>query len=123
MSKDTRAVLAAAVDAHGLARADPDADDVGTRLAAEDAARAHLAAVDPGYAERTAGLEPHQRIVAPDLKAAYDEALAAHHAAPGDPEKAAEASRLGDEYAAARTAARVAEGRWDMAVHTPGGEG
>ncbi len=117
MSGDTRAALAAAVEAHGLARAalaatGPDealaAQETHdqTRRAAEDAARAHLAAVDPA-----------------GLKAIYDEALEAHHAAPGATALAEEALAAGEEYAAARTAQRVAEGRWDMGVHTPGGEG
>jgi hypothetical protein len=134
-STDTRAALAEAVEAHAAVRRDvghPDWD--GTIRDAEDAAHAHLAEVDPGYFDRLERareefgivLEPHQRVVAPDLKREYDAALEAHTADPRDPDLTAEAARLGEQYAAARTAQRVAEGRWEMAVHAtpdPGGEG
>jgi hypothetical protein len=131
MSDETKTALAEAVEAHGLAGAAGDPQEHhDTRQAATEAALAHLEDVDPGYHDRLQrvqdefgfALEPHQRVVAPDLKRAYDEALEAHHAAPDNAKLAGKASELGEQYAAARTAQRVAEGRWEMAVAASGQE-
>jgi hypothetical protein len=123
----TKTALAGAVEAHSAARAgaalsgqDPAEVDPGDAVAA---AQAHLASVDRGYEAREGGKPPHDRVAAPDVKGAYDKALAAWQDDPGDPELREQVDRLGGELAAARTAARVAEGRWDLGVHAEGGEG
>jgi len=80
------------------------------RSEVEAAALAHVAAYDPTYQNRTGGLPLHERIVAPDLKARYDEALEAWNANPGDADAAAAVDELGQEYHDVRSAAAVADG-------------
>jgi hypothetical protein len=121
MSDKTRADLLGAVEAHSLDRQSAalsgqhpaTVDD----SAARAAARAHLDDVDPGYAEREAGKAPHDRQVAPDLKAAYDQAQIDWQDDP-TPEHADAMREAGEHLAAARTAQRVAEGRWETAAVT-----
>ena len=127
MTEKTKTALADALEAHAADRAaaalsgqHPDEVD---SAEVEDAAKAHLASVDPGYADREAGKAPHDRVEAPKVKEAYDAAQAAHEADPDDAGKAAEAARLGDLLASARQAARVAEGRWTTTAVTPDEEG
>lgn len=113
MTQKTRDAFDAALAAHTVARQeaalsgqDPADVDAAAVLAA---ARAHLAGYDPDYEDRNTGLEPHARIPAPDLKAAYEDALGAFHADPGDAGKAAKANELGGEYQAVREAARIVD--------------
>jgi hypothetical protein len=123
MSEKTKAAWHAANTEHGhaqnaLAQAGPDelaeADARATeaQVARGAAARAHVKSLDPGYLDREGGKPYHDRVVAPDLKAEYDEALEAwsgdRH---GDPDLGARVTVLGEEYAAVRQAARVVDGR------------
>lgn len=115
MSDETRAALHAAIDDH-MAAGGPgnDAD----RNAIEAAARAHLDDVDPEYEARHSiqlapghvlTLEPHQRMVLPEVQAEYNDLLelAGTRDAPQD-ERMRE---LADELAAASQARRILEGR------------
>jgi hypothetical protein len=78
-------------------------------MSGEQAAHALVDEVDPGYLDREGGKPFHDRVVAPDLKAAYDEALEAWSA--GDVKAGAKVTALGERYAAVRQAARVVDGR------------